>query len=212
MSVLSVCVTCKVPSLLLTAPHRNTWSLYRHKVPSNDIDPISDPIGRFIPSSVTLAQREQLRVVLAFGLFYDRHPPATSGSSITKKSSFHRPSLQSDSLDYLWVSGYQVDGLITPPDLLTLDIKYDAFDGTLGAKSNRFAIPSRHDFQPQVFYVGEMDILEWLWPDSIPARQLAAKRRLQGPPRLPHATGRDKLTSWNAAPIQRGPAHRVNAR
>ena len=29
----------KFPSLLLTAPHRNTSSLYRHEVPSNDIDP-----------------------------------------------------------------------------------------------------------------------------------------------------------------------------
>ena len=54
-----------------------------------------------------------------------------SSRSVTKKPSFRRPAPQSDSFDYLWVPRYQVDSLITPSDLLALDIKHDALDGTL---------------------------------------------------------------------------------
>ncbi len=141
------------------------------QVPRDDMISISDLMADFIPTA-TPAQREQLQsVVLAFGLSYDCCPPATSGGSITKKPSLHRPALQSDGLDYLWISRYQVDSLITPLDLLALDLEHDAFDGTLGAKCDRFTILGGHDFKPQVFYVREMDILEWLQPGRFPARQ-----------------------------------------
>ena len=54
-----------------------------------------------------------------------------SSGSVTKKPSFHRPAPQSGGFDYLWVPRYQVDSLITPSDLLALDIKHDTLDGTL---------------------------------------------------------------------------------
>jgi hypothetical protein len=94
-----------------------------------------------------------------------------SDGAVAKKPRFDRSTIQSDSFDCLRISRHQVNGLVAPPNFIALDVKDDAFDGTLGAQHDRFAIPNWRNFEAQVLYVREMYILEWLWPVSVPARE-----------------------------------------
>lgn len=83
-------------------------------------------------------------------------------SAITKVSCFNSTPVQSDCVDNLRVTGNKINRLVTPLDIIAVNIEDDPFNGLLRRKFNDITV--NFDIQTSLFDTWEVSELEWFRP------------------------------------------------
>lgn len=84
--------------------------------------------------------------------------------TITKEPNLDASAIEPSSSNDLGISWDEIDSLITPFDILTLNVQNNTLYRFLGGKMHRFSVVTHLDDQPQIFDSRELDKFERLRP------------------------------------------------
>ena len=93
--------------------------------------------------------------------------PTSSGGAVPKEPSLDGTAVEAHRFNSLGISRHQIDGLVAPLDLVSVDIEYDALDRLLGLEFDGLTVILDGDLKVDDVERGEVNELEWLRPVGV---------------------------------------------